>query len=268
MTRTPPKTHSENHSPEPLQISLITAAHPQRLDHLPDTSRSIEEVRRRLNRTGTAVEWIVVVDGPGADQGLVSQVKADRVHQLPIAQGVSAARNHGLAMSRGEWVFPVDADDMLDANGFESLATQAFDKDIVWVATNRLWLDDRSHTPRWINDIRRWRQFELEEEWTSPFPFHPNNMMVRRNAALAHFGWPGLGVNEDVGYCLLASAVGAGLSLPISTLLYRRWEGQTIRTKGYHEAKVHAFQTMEAVINARRLQAGLPPIKAPSPSPL
>ncbi|MGI5401462.1 glycosyltransferase family 2 protein [Streptomyces sp. CA-135486] len=266
MIGTVSETQQENGSAPP-KVSLITAAHPQRLDHLPETSRSIEEVRRRLTRAGVAVEWIVVIDGPGADEGCVSHMLADRVHRLPIAQGVSSARNHGLAMSRGVWVFPVDADDMLDADGFESLVTRTFDEDIMWVATNRCWLDDLSPTPRWISAVRRWRQYELEEEWTSPFPFHPNNIMVRRITALSHFGWPGLGVNEDVGYCLLASAAGAGLSLPITTLLYRRWEGQTIRREGYHEAKVDSFLTMEAVINARRSQVGIPPIKAPYPSP-
>ncbi|MFI1536189.1 glycosyltransferase family 2 protein [Streptomyces anandii] len=260
-------TQKSGDDPAAPRISIVTAAHPKRLDYLPDTSRSIEQVRQRLNRAATAMEWIVVVDGPGADEGLVAQVKADRIHRLPIAQGVSAARNHALAMSQGEWVFPVDADDMLDADGFTSLATRTFDDDIVWVASNRCWLDDRSPTPRWINGTRRWRRYELEEEWTSPFPFHPNNMMVRRTTALSFFGWPGLGVNEDVGYCLLASAAGAGLSLPTVTLLYRRWEGQTIRTEGYHEAKMQSFLTMEAVINARRRQAGLQPIKAPYPSP-
>lgn len=249
------------------RVSFLTAAHPRRTDFLHETAESVAALRSRLLPHGIGIEWCLVVDGPGADGATVDKAGPDRVLSLPIVQGVSAARNHALAASTGEWVFPLDADDVLDVDGFEEVVATPYPDGTAWVATNRRWLDDLSRTPRWIDQPRRWRRYQLEEEWVSPFPFHPNNIMVRRSVALATFGWPGLGVNEDVGFCLNVAAAGPGLTLPAVTVLYRRWPGQTIVRTGYHDAKVHAFATIEAAVNARRGRVGLPPISAPRPSP-
>ncbi len=248
------------------RVSFITAVHPHRTDHLLDTAASIHSVRRLLLANGVEADWVLAVDGPSADPATVSQARADHVLQLSARHGVSAARNIALAASTGDWVFPLDADDVLDIAGFASLFDAEIPHDIAWVASNRRWLDDSSRTPRWIVEDRTWRRHELEEQWTSPFPFHPNNVLVRRSVALAVFGWPALEANEDLAFCLNVSACGQGAGVRHVTVLYRRWPGQTIRGEGYRDAKVRSFSAIEAAVNARRSLNGMAAIRAPRPS--
>ena len=63
-------------------------------------------------------EVILVNDG-STDQSLsICEVYSQRDSRIRLLsqenQGVSAARNHGIAVSRGEWLVFVDSDDYID----------------------------------------------------------------------------------------------------------------------------------------------------------
>ena len=74
--------------------------------YLPDAIRSVRE------QTHQALECIVVDDG-SADRtsGVAAELGAHVIHQAN--GGVSAARNAGLSVARGELVVFLDADDVL-----------------------------------------------------------------------------------------------------------------------------------------------------------
>lgn len=47
------------------RLSIITPVHPPRSGHLAATAASVAQVRENLAATGTDVEWVVAIDGPG-----------------------------------------------------------------------------------------------------------------------------------------------------------------------------------------------------------
>ena len=71
-----------------------------------------------LAEDGVPFECIVVDDGSTDESADLVQAVADRddrviLSRLPANAGVSNARNHGLAMARGEWIAFHDADDRM-----------------------------------------------------------------------------------------------------------------------------------------------------------
>ena len=74
-----------------------------------------------LLQTWSNVEVIVVADGPDAAAGASLAGLDPRLHylELPTNQGPAAARNAGVAASRGQWLSFLDDDDLMLANKIE-----------------------------------------------------------------------------------------------------------------------------------------------------
>jgi hypothetical protein len=240
-------------------ISLLTPLDPARSGWLEDLAADVEALRLRL--TGE-VEWVVCLDGPGAvDLPAAVSVTV----RLPIHGGIATARTAALTAASGDWVIPVDGDDRLDLDGTASLAaelTSAATADLGWLAASRV-LMDGTPTPHTLGVRRRWEVGELAEAWTAPFPFHPNTLAVRRPLAVGAGGWPALPVNEDLAFILAVSEDSPGLSVEHVLTRYRSWEGQTVSSPAYAEAKRVAFDTISALHNARRARASRAPIAPP-----
>lgn len=95
---------------------------------LPQTLRNIEQILWKY------VEVIVVDDGSTEAETvrLIEQLQGDasssvRVVRLPFNQGLSAARNAGVALAKGEFTMCLDADDLVSPE-FLSLAVRALQR--------------------------------------------------------------------------------------------------------------------------------------------
>lgn len=222
---------------------------------------SIQKAREYLG-TGY-LEWILVVDGPGnLSNEIVTELTPDVCLQLPTRSGIATARSSALAAARGDYIFPLDADDLISPVGIESAIEVLDTTKIDWVALNRVLLDGNK-TPHW-HGYHNWTPGELSEAWSAPFPFHPNTVVVRRELALAVSGWPALRVNEDLLFVLLLSEIAAGKSISEVATHYRVWPGQEIAKNNYVRDKANSFSYIELVINAWRARLGRQPINAPN----
>ncbi len=116
-----------------------------------------------LVERSVALECVVVDDG-STDQ-TVEIVRALAAADprlvlvaLPLNEGVSNARNRGLAVVRGDWLTLLDADDRFLPGGLGTLARAALGSDAVAVVGQQIWWDGRRRwrTPQYeIPDIRR-----------------------------------------------------------------------------------------------------------------
>lgn len=138
---------SENATPDAVAVSIIIPA----CNAADSIGRCIDSV---LRQDLAAVEIIVVDDG---SQDETSRIVEDRMSARPTAnirlqrqtnQGVSVARNVGLAMARGRYVMFIDADDRLADGSLCELLTRA-DRDALEVLLcNAWWHDLAGHPPR------------------------------------------------------------------------------------------------------------------------
>jgi hypothetical protein len=246
-----------------MRLHLLTAVHADLCGHLRETALSVAKLRAALASAGVEVLWHVVVDGearpPARPDG------ADTCQVAGRQVGVSVARNMALSVIGGDgWVFRLDGDDVLDTAGWEALLADPRFGSTLWHPTNLTDPDGR-RAPHWFEEARLWQAREVEERWASPMLFHPSNVVVAAELALAVGGWPAMRVNEDILWCFSLNQQAPGLALPHVTLRYRRWENQTVSDPSYAGAKAGAFRLIEAVTNARRAAAGLDPIRAPQP---
>jgi len=122
--------------------------------------RAIESV---LEEASVGLECIVVDDGSTDGSVHVARTVAARdprvvVLGLEANAGVSAARNRGLDLVRGEWLTLLDADDRFLPGGLATLVRAALEGDAAAIIGQQVWWDGHRHSHRSrydIDDIRR-----------------------------------------------------------------------------------------------------------------
>lgn len=169
-----------------MDMSILTAVDLSRADHLDATAASVSSALRLLERRGLAGEWVLTVDGtdhlPNVPPPAQSEI-------LPWSIGVSGARSHALANARGKWIYPLDADDLVSPEGLCHIVSYAAESTYEgWIASSRRLLDGTS-TAHTLHHSSCWKVGALDDERTSPFPFHPNPLLVKRAIALASPGY-------------------------------------------------------------------------------
>lgn len=84
-------------------------------------------VNSLLNQTDGDFEILLIVDGPPDGSGILSDRLAKRDSRIRVInqenQGVSKARNRGIAEAKGEYIRFVDSDDYVDEDSNEKLLT-------------------------------------------------------------------------------------------------------------------------------------------------
>lgn len=82
-------------------------------------------VNSLLNQTDQDLEILLIVDGPPDGSGILSERLAEKDSRIRVInqenQGVSKARNRGIAEAKGEYIRFVDSDDYVDEDSNEKL---------------------------------------------------------------------------------------------------------------------------------------------------
>ncbi len=94
---------------------------------------------------------IIVVDDESPREPVVLKEYADRcpqIHYHRIAHGgISLARNYGLSLAKGEWIYFADADDFLQPQVFGGMLRAAEERDLEMIVARFVMIEDGQKIP-------------------------------------------------------------------------------------------------------------------------
>ncbi len=193
----------------------------------------IQAVESVLNQTYSADKIIVVDDGSKDNTRLVLEPYCDQIcYVYQENQGVSVARNHGIELSKGEWIGFLDADDFFLPDKLR-LQLEVFTENPELGIVQSGWrrVNQQGDT---LMDVELWKQVpQLDlENWLRWKPFGTMGTLLFKREGLEQVGGfePGLTHAEDVDLILRLSLAGyqsAWLRQP--TVCYRQHDQNTMR---------------------------------------
>ena len=189
-----------------------------------------DAVRSVRGQTYPAIECIVVDDGSTDDTAPLARTLGVRVIEQRANQGVSAARNAGLAAARGTFVLFLDADDELLPDGVaRHVDALAAHPDAVAVVGRCEVMDrDGNALPVSHHAIDSSR---LYEEWLSRnFVWTPGATLFRRTTLAAAGGFPAaLGPSADYALYLQLARTNHIVYVPAAIVRYRQHDASMSR---------------------------------------
>lgn len=104
-------------------------------------------------QTLTDIEVIMVNDGSTDNSGEIAAYYAERNSNFTLVHrengGLSAARNTGMDLAQGEFLYFLDSDDYISENALELLYTKAVNEDLEVIRFSAYSFDDGSDDFRW-----------------------------------------------------------------------------------------------------------------------
>ena len=246
-----------------MKISIITPTLPEKSDFLINTSKSIDILRKKIIKN-IEIEWIISVDWPWYISN-IDDLKYDKIIYTTSRKWISAARNIALFNSEWDYIIPIDADDTFNTDWFIEIIEKIYNWNFLeywWIGLNRK-LTDWSKTPHWNSSESKYKKWEFSKEWSAPFKFHPNTLIIKSDIAKLIWWWPAIIPNEDLAFVLLLSEKTDWIILTTHFINYRIWEKQTINELSYLPDKKIAFKVIESYINTIRKYENKKSINAP-----
>lgn len=239
-----------------MLISIITACHPDKTDYLNECADSIKRARKDLGAFGMEIDWCLSFDGAEPDK-LDKKValEADSIISRLSHKGVSETRNNAVNFATGEWIVPLDADDVLHSD-FLDFCLYLGEAEKEWVGGNRLLMTGEK-TPYWNDSMKTILVHQLADEWFEKLPFHPNSIAIKRDALVAVGGWPIMKYNEDLALAILLNEKHSGVVTNFVVNKYRVWEKQAVQSSNYVDVKNEMFDHITSVVNKTRERNGI-----------
>ena len=154
----------------------------------------IESLRKQKIQAGEEVEFILVNDGSTDDTLSIIKQFAEEDSRVVVLdqenQGVCAARNNGLAIAKGEYVFFLDGDDCLTDDASEEIYCFCKDSmpDVVLLSNYKL-REGQSEGKEWVNPARFCPPgIYSKEEYIETASYFPISFKLYRRAFLASHG--------------------------------------------------------------------------------
>lgn len=238
-------------------LALLTSVGTEYTQFLPEYLTSLDAFTAGASELGWEITAVIVLDGI-MDAPKISWPRNCEIVKLPWRSGTAMARTLALAYARSWWVYPLDADDLINASGAIQLLGDLESSPYAWLSTNRVSFKGE-YVSQWQPCYRTWECGEIYPLWWRPIvPMHPNSICVLRNAALAVGGWPAVPVMEDMAFAFALTDQYAGLSTPHTVTRYREWSGQKTKRADRPISKRLAIQVIDEMARARRLRLGFP----------
>lgn len=118
-----------------------------------------------LSQTLKDFELILVDDGSPDDCGLICDKYAEIDNRISVYhypnQGVSAARNHGIEVSKGKWIAFIDSDDYVLPNYLQGLyqSAQRSNADLIMTGIKHVFENDLQQ-----DIVREWSEITVKKE--------------------------------------------------------------------------------------------------------
>jgi glycosyltransferase involved in cell wall biosynthesis len=213
--------------------------------------RYVAEAVTSVLRQTAPVEVIVVDDG--STDGTAEVLREVREPIRCVYQqhaGVSAARNHGLRMARGEWISFLDADDLLHSEKVaRQIAMLRLAELVVFIDCHTAWFwspdlsdAERQQDPRWGTPF-----------WKAVLPGHISGWLVHRT--VLHDVGPfdeGLEFSEDTDWLLRLRDRGATMLTVPDVLTFRRLHRDNVTAGRRREQVAGLARALRASRDRRR----------------